>query len=94
MAMLDGIRTGSSPGEPLDRDIYDMTKTELRVRARRPARSRRLFAALEDDHAFLTRGDVFTDDLIPHVDRLQAGERGRSVALVPAPLRVLFYYDN
>ena len=66
MAMLDGIQNRIDPGQPLDRDIYEMTRDEMKHMGIRttPGSLDEAINALEQDHAFLLRGDVFTDDLI------------------------------
>jgi glutamine synthetase len=64
MAMVDGIQNKIDPGEPLDRDIYDMSPEELAETNVAPASLGEALAALEADHEFLTKGDVFTQDLI------------------------------
>ena len=64
MAALDGIQNKIRPGDPLDKDIYDLQPEEL---ADVPATPRSLEAsldALRADHDFLLRGDVFTPDVI------------------------------
>src|SRR5215216_3687168 len=66
MAMLDGIQKKIDPGKPLDRDIYEMTRGEMKEMGIRttPGSLEEAIAALEQDHAFLLLGNVFTDDLI------------------------------
>ena len=66
MAMIDGIQNKADSGEPLDRDIYEMTRDEMKESGIRttPGSLEEAISALEADHAFLLRGDVFTQDLI------------------------------
>ncbi|HPI28503.1 MAG TPA: type I glutamate--ammonia ligase, partial [Candidatus Marinimicrobia bacterium] len=64
MAAVDGIKNKINPGEPLDRDIYNMTPEELAAYPKAPANLAEAINALENDHAFLLEGDVFTTDLI------------------------------
>ena len=64
MAAIDGIQNKIDPGEPLDRDIYDMTTEELAKYKHTPGSLAEAIDALEADHKFLTAGGVFTDDLI------------------------------
>ena len=65
MAAIDGIQNKIDPGEPLDKDIYDLEPEELAEgAARRPARWTRRWRRLRADHEFLLRGDVFTPDVI------------------------------
>ncbi len=72
MAMIDGIQNKTDPGEPLDRDIYDMTPEELAETNVAPKSLEEALVALEADHAFLTAGDVFSEDLIKSFIELQA----------------------
>ncbi|GAG08938.1 unnamed protein product, partial [marine sediment metagenome] len=55
MAALDGIQNKIDPGEPLDRDIYEMTEDELAKYPHTPASLDEAIEALEKDHAFLTQ---------------------------------------
>ena len=78
MAVLDGIENEIDPGEPLDRDIYEMTPEELAQTQKTPGTLEEALEALEEDHEFLTRGGVFTDDSDSDLDRLQARERAQA----------------
>ncbi|MCX7415415.1 MAG: type I glutamate--ammonia ligase, partial [Planctomycetia bacterium] len=64
MAVIDGIQNKIHPGPPLDRDIYDMPPDELATVPKAPGSLEESLDALEHDHDFLLRGDVFTDDVI------------------------------
>ena len=64
MAALDGVQRRLEPGPPLDKDIYDLSPEELTEYARVPASLDQALTALQDDHGFLLRGDVFTPDVI------------------------------
>ena len=64
MAALDGIENRIDPGEPLDRDIYAMSPEELANVPSTPGSLDAALDALEKDHEFLLKGDVFTEDVI------------------------------
>jgi glutamine synthetase len=64
MAAIDGIQNKIHPGDPLDRDIYDMPPEELANVPKAPGSLEEALAALERDSDFLLRGDVFTEDVI------------------------------
>ena len=64
MAMIDGIQNKIDPGDPLDKDIYDLPPEELVKVPHVPASLEESLAALRNDHAFLLRGDAFTADVI------------------------------
>ena len=89
MAMLDGIRHRIDPGDPLDRDIYEMSKEELAGTNKTPGSLDEALRALEEDHHFLTARRRLHGRSGPHMDRLQARQRDRSAAPAPAPARVL-----
>ena len=64
MAGLDGILNKVHPGEPLDKDIYDLSPEELAKVPTTPGSLDGALDALEADHEFLLRGDVFTPCLL------------------------------
>jgi glutamine synthetase len=94
MAMLDGIEHKTDPGEPLDRDIYEMTREELAGTRKTPGSLEEALHALEEDHAFLTRGDVFTDDLIQTWIDYKRENEVDPLRLRPHPYEFYLYYDN
>lgn len=94
MAVLDGIDNGIDPGEPLDRDIYEMTPDELARYPHTPPSLEAALNALEQDHAFLTRGDVFTDDLIETWITYKRENEVEPLRLRPHPYEFNLYYDN
>jgi glutamine synthetase len=64
MAGLDGIENKIDPGEPLDKNIYDLPAEELASIRKTPASLQGALDALEADHEFLLKGDVFTEDVV------------------------------
>src|SRR5438105_8201264 len=64
MAGLDGIQNRIEPPTPLDRDLYDLPPEELAAVPQVPGSLNESLAALEADHAFLLKGDVFTPDVV------------------------------
>ncbi|VAX17289.1 Glutamine synthetase type I, partial [hydrothermal vent metagenome] len=64
MAGLDGIQNKIDPGQPLDKDIYGLTPEELAEVPSIPGTLDEAIDALEADHDFLLKGDVFTQDVI------------------------------
>jgi len=93
MAGLDGIENKIDPGEPMEKDLYDL---EAREAARVPTMPGSLDDALkhlEKDHQFLLKGGVFTEDLI---DAWIGYKRTREVdplRLRPHPYEFFLYYD-
>jgi glutamine synthetase len=96
MAMIDGIKNKIDPGKPLDRDIYEMTHDEMKAMGIRttPGSLQDAIDALEKDHAFLTRGDVFTDDLINTWIAYKREKEVDPLRLRPHPHEFYLYYDN
>jgi glutamine synthetase len=64
MAGLDGIQNRIDPGEPLDKDLYDLPADEALSVKQVPGSLGEVLDALEADHEFLLKGDVFTPDLL------------------------------
>jgi len=96
MAMLDGIQNTISPGEPLDRDIYEMTREEMTHMGIRttPGSLDEAITALEQDHAFLLKGDVFTEDLVQTWVTYKRANELDPIRLRPHPHEFYLYYDN
>ena len=93
MAGLDGIENRIDPGEPMDKDIYDLPPEELQNIPSLPGNLEVALDELEKDHEFLLKGDVFTKDLI---DRWISYKRENEVdrlRLRPHPLEFEMYYD-
>ena len=93
MAGLDGIINKIDPGKPLDKDIYEMTPEQLRDVPSTPGSLEEALAALEKDHEFLLRGDVFTDDLIETWIEYKTTREVKPMALRPHPYEFMMYYD-
>jgi glutamine synthetase len=64
MAGLDGIENKIVPPDPIDKDLYDLEPEEKKDIASTPGSLEEALDALEADHEYLLRGDVFTKDVI------------------------------
>src|SRR5271163_2894351 len=64
LAGLDGIQNRIDPGDPLDKNLYDLPPEELAKVPQAPDSLQAAIAALQADHEFLLKGDVFTTDFI------------------------------
>ena len=93
MAAIDGIQNKINPGPPLDRDIYDMPPEELANVPKAPGSLDEALSALERDHDFLLRGDVFTDDVIATWIRWKREREIDPMRLRPHPYEFCLYYD-
>lgn len=93
MAGIDGIQNRIDPGAPLDKDIYDLSPEELKDVPSLPGSLDDALTALENDHDFLLKGDVFTPQMI---DRWISYKREREIQVLrmrPHPLEFSMYYD-
>jgi len=93
MAGLDGILNKIDPGEPLDKDIYDLSPEEMRQVASMPGSLEEALACLEEDHAFLLRGDVFTEELVETFVHYKRRVEADAIRLRPHPYEFALYYD-
>jgi len=93
MAGLDGIINKIDPGEPLDKNIYDMEPEELTNVPNTPASLEDALNALEDDHEFLLKGDVFTEDVLETWIRYKFENEVQPMRLRPNPYEFALYYD-
>ena len=93
MAGLDGVQNKIEPGEPLDKDIYDLSPEELKKVPSMPASLDEALSALEEDHAFLLKGDVFTEELIETFISYKRKAEADAVRLRPHPYEFALYYD-
>jgi glutamine synthetase len=93
MAGLDGIENKIDPGEPMEKDLYDL---EAREAARVPTMPGSLDDALrhlEKDHQFLLKGGVFTEDLIEAWIGYKRTREVDPLRLRPHPYEFFLYYD-
>ena len=93
MAGLDGVLNRIDPGDPLDKDIYDMPPEELANVPSTPESLSAALRALEDDHEFLLKGDVFTEDVIETWIKYKFDKEIKPAALQPTPFEFGLYYD-
>jgi len=93
MAGLDGIMNRIEPGDPLDKDIYDMAPEELVNVPSTPGSLEAALNALADDHEFLLKGDVFTEDVIHTWIDYKMENDVKAMAIKPHPHEFALYYD-
>lgn len=93
MAGLDGIQSRIDPGAPMDKDLYDLPPEEARHIKQVPGSLDKVLDALEADHEFLLRGDVFTEDALEaYIDYKRRFEVD-PVRMRPHPHEFVLYYD-
>ncbi len=93
MAGLDGIQNKIDPGSPLDKDIYELPPEELAEVPSVPDSLSEALDALERDHEFLLKGDVFTEDVIETWLWYKRTKEVDPVRLRPHPYEFVLYYD-
>ena len=93
MAGLDGIENKIDPGEPLDKDIYALSPEELSNVPTMPGSLEQALNNLENDHAFLLKGDVFTQDVIDTWLEYKREKEVTPVNMRPHPYEFTLYYD-
>ncbi|HZU26723.1 MAG TPA: type I glutamate--ammonia ligase [Bryobacteraceae bacterium] len=93
MAGLDGVANKIHPGEPLDKDIYDLSPEEAKSVPSMPGSLEEALTALEEDHNFLLKGDVFTEELIETYIDYKRKNEADAVRLRPHPYEFALYYD-
>jgi glutamine synthetase len=93
MAAIDGIQNKIDPGEPLDKDIYDLSPEELAEVPKTPGSLGESLDALAKDHEWLLRGDVFTADVISTWIAYKQKNEVEAMALRPHPYEFCLYFD-
>ena len=93
MAGLDGVQNKINPGPPLDKDIYELSAAELAEVPSVPGSLDAALAALETDHGFMLKGDVFTEDLIRRWIDYKTDKEVNPVRMRPHPMEFGLYYD-
>jgi len=93
MAMIDGIENKIDPGDPLDKDIYDLPPEELAEIPSAPGSLEEALANLKKDQEFLLKGDVFTPDVIEMWINYKTKKEINEVKLRPHPHEFFLYFD-
>lgn len=93
MATIDGIQNRIEPPKPLDKDLYELPPIEKAQIPQTPGSLRATLAALAEDHAFLTKGDVFTEDLIEAYIGYKLENECDAIDLRPHPHEFYLYAD-
>src|SRR5579863_455755 len=93
MAGLDGIENKIDPGEPLDKDIYDLGPEEMKAVPSMPGSLEESRRALEKDHDFLLKGDVFSEELIETWVEYKVKNEVQAINTRPHPYEFALYYD-
>jgi glutamine synthetase len=93
MAGLDGVQKQIDPGEPIDKDLYDLPPEEAVKVMNTPGSLADVLDALEADHEFLLQGDVFTPDILEAYIAYKREAEVDPVRLRPHPHEFTLYFD-
>jgi len=93
MAGLDGIANKIDPGKPMDKDLYELPPEEARDIKQLPGSLDVVLDLLEQDNAFLRKGDVFTKDLIDTWIDYKRKNEVDAIRLRPHPWEFALYFD-
>ncbi|MCZ6788178.1 MAG: glutamine synthetase, partial [Planctomycetota bacterium] len=93
MAGLDGIQNKIDPGKPMDKNIYDLPPEILKEIPSTPASLSQALDALEKDHDFLLRGDVFSQDVVEAWIDYKRINEVEPLSLRPHPFEFELYFD-
>ena len=93
MAGLDGIANKIEPPPPIDKNLYDLPPKEAAKVKSMPGSLDEALHALEEDHAFLLKGDVFTRDVIETWLAYKREKELDAIRLRPHPHEFALYFD-
>jgi len=93
MAGLDGVQNQIDPGDPMDKDLYDLPPEEAAKVKQVPGSLEAVLYALEADYEFLLKGDVFTPDLLESYIAYKRSAEVDPIRMRPHPYEFTLYYD-
>ena len=93
MAGIDGITNKIHPGEPLDKNIYDLKPEELAEVKSTCGSLDEALQEFERDHEYLMKGDVFTEDVIRTWIDYKTEQEVDAVRVRPHPYEFVMYFD-
>ena len=93
MAGLDGIERGIKPPPPMDKDLYKLPPEERAKIKSVPSSLESVIDALEEDHEYLLKGNVFTQDLIQVWIDYKRQKEIDVIRLRPHPAEFELYFD-
>ena len=93
MAGIDGIQKKIDPGKPIDKDLYELEPEEAKGIKTLPGSLDEVLDALEADHEFLLKGDVFTQDAIDTWIDYKRKNEVDPIRLRPHPWEFALYFD-
>ncbi|QDU34641.1 Glutamine synthetase [Poriferisphaera corsica] len=94
MAMIDGIKNQIEPGEPMDKPMETLLPEEQMLIDQVPRDLSDALTALEEDHAYLLQGNVFTEDVIRYWIKYKREMEIGALSTRPHPYEFCMYFDN
>ncbi|HSO07705.1 MAG TPA: type I glutamate--ammonia ligase [Pelomicrobium sp.] len=92
MAGLDGIQNKIHPGDPVDKNLYDLPPEEAKSIPNVCSSLQQALESLDADRAFLTKGGVFSDDMIDAYIELRM-EEVKNFMMTTHPIEYMMYYS-
>jgi glutamine synthetase len=93
MACLDGIQNRLHPGKPMDKNLYELTPEEAAEIRSTPASLEEALDHLQEDHEYLLRGGVFTEDVIHYWIEYKMENEVQALRMRPHPYELCLYFD-
>ncbi|TEB11563.1 type I glutamate--ammonia ligase [Pelotomaculum propionicicum] len=93
LAGIDGIKNRIYPGEPLDKDIFELPPEEAKEIRSVPGSLEEALKELQADHEFLLQGGVFDKDLLESWIDYKLTREHDAIRLRPHPYEFMLYYD-
>ena len=93
MAAIDGIKNKIHPGEPIDKNLYELSYDEFSQITSTPGSLEEALEALSNDHDFLLEGGVFTPDVIHYWIKYKRENEVDALRTRPHPYEFCMYYD-
>ena len=93
MAAIDGIRNKIDPGDPLDKDLYELEPEEYETLRRAPIDLDEALNDLHHDHGYLLEGGVFTEDVIHYWIKYKRENEVNALRQRPHPFEFCMYFD-
>jgi glutamine synthetase len=87
------VQNRIDPGEPMDKDLYGLPPEEAKLIKQVPGSLDAVLHALEADHEFLLKGDVFTTDLLETYIAYKRETEVDPIRMRPHPYEFTLYYD-
>lgn len=93
MAAIDGIQNKIDPGNPADKNLYELSAEEEKNIPKTPSCLESALGALENDYGYLLKGDVFSEELIKAWIQSKRRDEIESIRVRPHPYEFCLYYD-